>query len=384
MKQVSRHNRIKDDTVYTLVCDMNNIMKISSVNREMNSKGEEYGVVMTSLKIIGDLLKKKDFGYCIAAYDGIGSGVLRWKLYEDYKANRGKNYILHDPDTSDYMKKMYEFEKRVILNSRNKSHTAAQTEDEDESFERQKLILQSILEELCVRQYEFENVEGDDIIANYVKNRKPNEKIVIVSTDKDLTQLISDNVIVYSPKTKGFITVENSSSVLGITHENIALCKILCGDSSDNIKGIKGLGEQTMLKLFPDLRDNKSDIGSVVERAKEILTERKESKKKPLKVLENIVNSVTDGSQGDRIYEVNSRIIDLSEPLLTNEARAEMSTMSYAPMDITDRDVSNVYKIIRENGMVQMSDEGKFGNLLSPFYRIMMMERKRYEEFLHK
>ena len=67
--------------------------------------------------------------------------------------------------------------------------------DDDEIFEREKGIINAILEELCIRQYEFENVEGDDIIAYYVKNKKPNEKVVIVSSDKDLTQLISDTGI---------------------------------------------------------------------------------------------------------------------------------------------------------------------------------------------
>ena len=75
-------------------------------------------------------------------------------------------------------------------------------------FARQKSILQHILDELCIRQYEFENVEGDDIISYCVQNKKDNEKIVIVSADKDLTQLISDTVIVYNPRNKEFITLK--------------------------------------------------------------------------------------------------------------------------------------------------------------------------------
>ena len=77
-----------------------------------------------------------------------------------------------------------EFEKQVISHSRQQRKGE---EDENEVFEREKGILKTILEELCVRQYEYENVEGDDIIAYYVKNRKKNEKVVIVSSDKDLT-----------------------------------------------------------------------------------------------------------------------------------------------------------------------------------------------------
>ena len=88
-------------------------------------------------------------------------------------------------------------------------------DNDDEAFEREKSIINAILEELCVRQYEYENVEGDDIIAYYVKNKKPNEKVVIVSSDKDLTQLISDTVIVYNPRMRDFVTKDNSVEKIG-------------------------------------------------------------------------------------------------------------------------------------------------------------------------
>ena len=370
---------------YTLLIDGNNIMKISTINHEMNNEGREYGVVSTSLKIIGDILRKKDFNYCIFAYDGEGSGVLRWEYYKDYKANRKKNYELHDPNMADYYRRLIEHEKKLIEYSRQKrGGLKISTEDEEESFRRQKEILQDILEELCVRQYGFENVEGDDVIAYYVKNKKPNEKVVIVSSDKDLTQLISDTVIIYNPRIKDYITKDNSIDKIGITHENVVLEKMLCGDASDNIKGIKGIGEQTLLKLFPQMKSEKVDLSFVVERSKEMLRERKEAKKKPLKSLENIVNGVTDGCQGNDVYEINRKIIDLSEPLLTEEAKKELDDVLYAPMDTSDRDMKNVYRIISENGMNQLTDEGKFGNLFSSYTRIMEMERKRYEFFCKK
>ena len=370
---------------YTLLIDGNNIMKISTINHEMNNEGREYGLVSTSLKIIGDILRKKDFNYCIFAYDGEGSGVLRWEYYKDYKANRKKNYELHDPNMADYYRRLIEHEKKLIEYSRQKrGGLKISTEDEEESFRRQKEILQDILEELCVRQYGFENVEGDDVIAYYVKNKKPNEKVVIVSSDKDLTQLISDTVIIYNPRIKDYITKDNSIDKIGITHENVVLEKMLCGDASDNIKGIKGIGEQTLLKLFPQMKSEKVDLSFVVERSKEMLRERKEAKKKPLKSLENIVNGVTDGCQGNDVYEINRKIIDLSEPLLTEEAKKELDDVLYAPMETSDRDMKNVYRIISENGMNQLTDEGKFGNLFSSYTRIMEMERKRYEFFCKK
>ena len=382
MKQVSKRSHTVN-YLYTLVLDMNNIMKISSVNHDMNDKGEEYGIVATALKIIGDILKKKDFDYCIAAYDGVGSGVLRWKIYKDYKANRDKNYEIHDPSLTPYDKSMLAFQKKCIEYSRNKrNHVKKCQETDEESFERQKLILQNILEELCIRQYEYENVEGDDIISYYVHNKRINEKVVIVSSDKDLTQLISDTVIIYNPRIKDFITHENSSDKLGIYHENVVVEKILCGDSSDNIKGIKGLGESTLIKLFPDLKYRKVTLEEILEQAHKLLDERIKSKKKPLQSLLNILNRNTSGIQGENIYEINHAIIDLTTPLLTKEAEDDLTDILYTPIDTSDRNIRNVYNIINEQGMTSLMDEGKFSDCLSPYSRIIMKEQRRYKEIL--
>lgn len=380
MKQVTRHKTT--DYTYTLLLDSNNLLKISLVDKTMNNDGEEYGAVMSFLRMLGNVLNKKDFNYCIACWDGVGSGVLRWEFYEDYKANRGKNYELHDPNMSDYDKKLIAFQQKVLSYSRKMKNN--DEEKDDEIFEREKGIINAILEELCIRQYEFENVEGDDIIAYYVKNKKPNEKVVIVSSDKDLTQLISDTVIVYNPRLKDFVTKDNSVEKIGITHENVVLEKILCGDSSDNIKGVKGMGETTLLKLFPQIKSEKTDLKAIIERSKELLEERKASKKKPLKSLENIINGVTDGCQGDKLYEINEKIIDLSQPLLTDEAKESLENELYAVMDTSNRSIKNVYEIIRSYNLTELEDENKFSNLFAPFGRIIMMENKRYKSFLKK
>ena len=377
-KRVAEANGIKPKNGgYTVVFDMNNIMKMASVDHKMNNDGKEYGIILTSIKMIGDVLKKKDFNYCIAAYDGEGSGVLRYQYYEDYKANRGKNYELHDPNLPEYYKKQNEFTKLVLSLARENS----KTESDNDSFARQKSIIKQILEELCIRQYEFENVEGDDIISYYITAKKPDEKVVIVSSDKDLTQLISDTVIVYNPRKKEFITKDNAIKEIGVLSENVVLEKMICGDVSDNIKGVKGVGNETLAKLFPEIKEKKIDLGFILRRSRELLDERKANKKKPLKSLENIINGVTDGCQGDRLYEINEKIIDLSKPLLTDEAREAMDDEFYTPIDTTDRSIKNVYEIVKENKVNEILDEQKFGNILEPFGRIIMMENKRFYEF---
>lgn len=386
-KRVAEANNIKvSKCFYTAVFDMNNIMKMASVDHKMNNDGQEYGIILTSLKMMGNVLKKKDFDYCIACYDGEGSGVFRWQLYKDYKANRDKNYENHDPEMTDYDKKLLDYRRKVLEYSRKKRLEAKgeeknSKEKEEENFKRQKFVLQSILDELCIRQYEFDKVEGDDVISNYVKNKKDNEKIVIVSSDKDLTQLISDTVIVFNPRKKEFITKDDAVEKIGILPENIVLEKMICGDASDNIKGVKGVGNDTLIKLFPNLKTEKVNLEAIINRSKELLEERKQQKKKPLKSLENIINGVTDGCQGDKLYEVNRKIIDLSTPLLTDEAKETMENESYNVIDTSDRSIKNVYEITSENKVNDILDETRFGNMLEPFGRIIMQENRRFERY---
>ena len=382
MKQVVKKNRAEangvsnEKSIYTLLVDGNNLLKISLVDKRMNDKGEEYGAVFLFLRQLGQLLQKKDFNYCIVCWDGYNSGVLRWNYYNDYKANRDKHYELAG-GMSEYDKYINDYVKKVINYSKGVKKEVKRSETDDECFQRQREIIQNILENLYVRQFIYDDVEGDDLIAYYVQHKKQNEKVVIVSGDRDLTQLITDDVCQYIPTLKKFVTPKNSVEELGITHENTLLKKIICGDSSDNIKGIKGLGEQTLIKLFPEIKDKKTSLEAVIERSNELLEERKAAKKKPLKSLENIVNGVTDGIQGNKIYEINKKIIDLSEPLLTNDAIDGLKEEMYAPLGDEDRDIKNVYTIIKENGMNDMIDESKFGALFGMYERIIKMESKK-------
>jgi 5'-3' exonuclease len=195
-----------------------------------------------------------------------------------------------------------------------------------------------------------------------------------------LTQLISDTVIVYNPRKKEFITKDNAVDKIGIIPENIVLEKMICGDASDNIKGIKGVGNETLIKLFPQIKTEKLDLNAIIERSKALLEERKADKKKPLKSLENIINGVTMGCQGDKLYEVNKKIIDLSEPLLTDEAKEAMDNELYSPIDVPSMSIKNICEIVKEHKVNDILDETKFGNLLAPFSRIMMMEKRRYDD----
>ncbi len=381
MKQVIRQviketNNVTDEPfIYTLLLDMNSIMKACLVNKKVNNKGLEIGMVYHTLLQIRNMLAKKDFNFCYAMYDGDGSGSLRYQIYKDYKANRDKHYEQY-VNVSEYDKKINEYCKKVINYHKGIKPEVKRDETDDEIFARQREIVFKCLEELFVRQCIYNNVEGDDLIAYYVKNKKPNERIVIISGDRDLTQLISDSVTVYVFQLKKFITPDNHIKEIGFTHENVLIKKIICGDASDNIKGIKGVGETTFFKLFPNAIKEKLNLDDVIRISKDLLEERTKEKKKPLKSLENIVNKVTDGIQGENIYEINKQLIDLSQPLLTDEAKEELDNLFYAPLDPEGRDYKNLYEIIRENDIQDLLDSDKFSNFFTPFGRLIENEKK--------
>lgn len=380
-KTIKEAKNINDEPlIYTLLVDGNNLMKISSVDKRMNGKGEEYGIVFQFLWQLHKLLQVKDYNFVYVMLDGEKSGQLRYNFYQDYKANRDKNYELSG-SKSEYDKQIDAYVKKVLDYSRNKykQQETVRGETEEESFERQKLILKQILEELFIRVCEYDEVEGDDLIAHYVKNKKSNERVVIVSGDRDLTQLINDEVCVYIPSLKKYISPKNHIQELGYTHENVLIKKILCGDSSDNIKGIKGMGDKTFFSLFPDAKTKKYTLDDIFVETKKNIEERLKNKQKPLQVTENILNKVTLGSQGDKIYEINEKIINLSNPLLTKEAKEELDNIMHAPLDPEGRDLKNIYQIIQENEMNDMLDEKKFGNLFAAFYKLIDTEKKYFK-----
>ena len=252
----------------------------------------------------------------------------------------------------------------------------AQRKKQKEIFHWQREVIIDCLEELFVRQCICDKTEADDFIGYYVTHKKPNERIVICSNDRDLTQLIAEDVIVYVQSLKDFLSIKNYTKIEGINYQNVVLKKVLCGDASDNIKGIKGFGEKTLLNNFDEITKRKVTLNEVIEKAKNINEERAKLKKKPLKWAENIVNRVTDGAQGSKVYEINEKIIDLKNPLMTEEAVEMIESIMYTPIDPEDRTLENLYRLLLENDVEDLRDETKFSNFFSEFLYLIDKEKR--------
>ena len=359
----------------TLLIDGSNLMEVCfAANKTLSSDGIEVGGIFSFLLQLKLVLRKGSFKYVYCFFDGVNSGVMRNSVNPEYKLNRSKTY--DEANLSEYMKAVNE---KVRYMQKKLYKTREKTDEEKESFFRQREVVIKCLDELFIRVMECDGTEADDFIGYYVSHKKPEERIVIVSNDRDLTQLISEDVIVYVQSMKDFVNTKNHRSKMGYDYHNVLLKKIICGDSSDNIKGIKGVGETTLLKNFPEIVEREVTLDEVIMKAGKINEERSAEGKKPLKWAENIVNRVTDGCQGEDVYEINRKIIDLKDPLMPFEAKELLESFMYAPMSPDGRSFSNLYDILCKAGVDELKDEKAFGNFFSDFNSVIENETKEWK-----
>lgn len=114
-------------------------------------------------------------------------------------------------------------------------------------------LIKEMLTKMDIKTYEFENIEADDIIGTIVKSCSCPK--ILLSGDRDLFQLIDKNTIVWLPR-KGVsevdkVSLSNLKDVFGVEEPyQVVEAKALMGDSSDNIPGVKGIGEKTAQSLI--------------------------------------------------------------------------------------------------------------------------------------
>ena len=155
--------------------------------------------------------------------------------------------------------------------------------DTPEELKMQMPIARDILDKMGIKHFELAPYEADDIVGTIVKMTESDKDFasIIVSSDKDLLQLISDETEVKLLKQTGFIRYNHETFVndYGIEPIRMIDLKALMGDSSDNIPGVKGIGEKTALKLlqeYKSLENLYDNIDSVTGKTKEKLVADKE------------------------------------------------------------------------------------------------------------
>jgi 5'-3' exonuclease len=118
-------------------------------------------------------------------------------------------------------------------------------------------MLVGLLKMLPINQLYVPDCEADDVIAYICRYEHPDDLHVILSSDKDYYQLVSDKTVIYSPTSKKIIQIQDVLERFSIHPNNFALAKSVCGDSSDNIPGISGVKFKTLSKRFSSLTDTK-------------------------------------------------------------------------------------------------------------------------------
>ena len=114
--------------------------------------------------------------------------------------------------------------------------------DSETNKKHQLISLLGMLKHTPVCQVYVSDCEGDDIVAHLCTGPFRNKDKVIVSSDKDMYQLLDDKTRIYSLHKKKIVTAEEIFQEFRIRTHNFAIAKAICGDVGDNVPGVKGIG----------------------------------------------------------------------------------------------------------------------------------------------
>jgi DNA polymerase-1 len=330
--------------VKTLLVDGNNLVKIGFHGvKDYYHNGKHIGALWHFINTIRRLIDEQVFDMVVVMWDGDDNSSTRKLIYPQYKENR------RDRDN----------------------------EYKLDSFTEQKERIKQYLEDCYIRQINVDNNEADDLIAYYCQISE-NEQKTIYSGDKDLTQLISDKVSVYYPRTKETYHLGSKikCDIYEFPHQNIRTYKILSGDKSDNIEGISGLGEKTLIKFFPELLEKPVSITDILERTENLLKENKNNK-----TLQNLLSGKTkSGVYGDEYFVINEKIINLSNPLITDDAKELVELYYKESLDPDGRGHRGLIKMMMEDGFFKYLPKGDdaWVNFVRPFMKLTRKEKRNY------
>jgi DNA polymerase-1 len=189
------------------------------------------------------LIRENNPSNVIIVWDGEGGSAKRKKIYSNYKAGR-----------KPCVNRQYEFES---------------VEHQLANMKKQYNLTKKYVELLGILQVEISDIEADDVIALICKHLLHDTNKVVVTSDKDMLQLVDDKTVVYSPTKKIYFSSKEVKEKTGVIPENYIFMKAFTGDNSDNIDGIKGFGEKTVLKLFPSLAEKEMTLHEIISYASE-------------------------------------------------------------------------------------------------------------------
>lgn len=340
----------------TLLVDSNYLLKRSFHGAKDTSTSAfgHIGGLYQFLTTVRKLIKEHMINKLVLVWDGEGGGIQRYRIDHAYKANR-------------VTKKWHD---RIEMSAAEIRRENAK----DESILKQRKRVQAYAEELFLRQIEVDDTEADDLIAAYCLQHNNKEEIFIFSNDRDFAQLLDLNITIIFPNIDQPVTKINYMMHFNHHYTNALVLKIICGDVSDNVKGVGGLQEAGLIKQFPELRFKTLSVRELCRKADEIQQERVKNKKKPLKALENLISP-----EGIERLKTNYQLTNLREPML-NEAATEELLQLEVPLSPDNRGSKNLYKMMIEDEFLSVYGS-TFSQYVEPFYTVIMNEKQLLTEY---
>jgi DNA polymerase-1 len=305
---------------HILIIDgLNTFIRVFSAVPALNDDGMHIGGVTGFLRSVASAIRQHKPTRCIIVFDGKGGSTRRKSLYPNYKANR------------------------AVKTKFNRYEEFASLQDEQQSMKQQFGRMVEYLQALPITTMAIDQIEADDAIA-YIANEiftEPDNRVTIVSTDRDFLQLVNERITVWSPVKKIMYTPAVMREEFGLDSKNYLLYRALTGDKSDNIPGVNGVGLKTMLKQFPLMTEN-------AEVSVESFVEYAETVDKKYKIHETV-------AQNKELIELNYRLmqlknVDISGNIkmlimnLVNEEINKMDVLSFKRMFMEDK----MYTVIKD------------------------------------
>ena len=293
-----------DPNSRVLIIDgLNLYLRVFAVNGMLNDNGVPIGGVMGFLKSLAYSIREVNPTRVIVVYDGNGGSQRRRKILSNYKENRKPN-------------------KRITRWDAFKDF-----EEENKSKKAQFKRLLQYMDSLPINVIAIDRIEADDTIA-YIANNLLEKEVTIMSADQDFLQLVNERITVWSPIKKKFYTPELVIKDYGVPAHNFLMYKVLMGDKSDNILGIKGLGPKKLPKIVPDIiTDRVLNLDSIIQEALE--------GEEPMH--EKIVAS-------EHQLEINEKLMDLKNPPISGELKIQIQNLLSRPINLLSRnDFTTMY-----------------------------------------
>ena len=322
-------------------------------------------------------LSRKSDGLPTGAVSGFCS--MLFKLLEDSRSDDSIHRPTHFAVIFDSARKNF----RNDIYSEYKANRSEAPEDLAPQFE----YIRKSVEAFNLPSIELSNYEADDLIATYTKQIiKVGAKVTVISSDKDLMQLVSDKVRLYDPMKSKVLGEKEVVEKFGVKPDQVIDVQSLAGDSSDNIPGVPGIGIKTaselinkyktldvLLKKADEIPQNKRRETLLANKDKALLSRQLVTLKDDVPVKDKLSSFILKEVQKEKLYDflrkmefnkLLSRAISFygetgkkkSELNTTKTQSSKINTKAYESI-INEKSLDKWLKILNEQSVIAVDTE---------------------------